>query len=83
MFRILSRGSGLRWSRVTSASLGAILGMVVAMVHHARHALVGDITAENPLAHILPELVGFAAVGAFSLALVAEVRNRLGQMRHH
>lgn len=66
-----------RWSRSISAVLGAFPGMGGAMAHHAHHALVGDIPNENPLAHILPELIGLTAAGALLLAVIAEVRNRI------
>jgi hypothetical protein len=73
----MKHGSERRWSRSSSAYLGAFLGMGIAMAHHAHHALVGEIPNENPLTHTFPELIGFTAAGALLLALMAEVRNRI------
>ena len=65
-----------RWSRASSAYLGAFFGMGLAMAHQIQHAVVGEIPNENPFTHIFPELVGLTAGGALILVIIAEVRNR-------
>ncbi len=65
------------WSLLHAAGLGALLGVGFAVGHTLLQVFRGDHFPANPLVHILLDYVGFIAAGAFLLAIVAEVRNRL------
>jgi len=73
------RRSKTPWNTDDLAYLGALLGMIIAAVHVFSHIIRGELPSEDPLLHLMIDLIAGTLGLASLFASVSSFRNWLAR----